>query len=140
VCWLPEPDGREELLRSSRMTSVLPFQIIETLARGTLPIDEWKAGTLLGEAFWRIDDLTDLCDDARSGALNAVLLRASPEDYDPLGAVENLPRSPLVAAVAAEAAECLVEVSSSQAGRRGAMAEFLYFIERYAGLPAADRS
>ena len=33
---------------------------------------------------WRIDDLVDLCQDARPGALNAILLAATGPDRRPL--------------------------------------------------------
>ena len=71
------PTDRERLIECSRLTSVLPFEIIETLAAGGRAHDRPSAGTLLGEAMWRIDDLVDLCQDARSGALNSVLLTAT---------------------------------------------------------------
>jgi len=48
---------------------VLPFEIIETLATGATT----AAGTDLGEAMWRIDDLVDLGRDASSGALNWIV-------------------------------------------------------------------
>ena len=56
---------REQLIECSRLTSVLPFQIIEVLAGGDHAPTERTAGTLLGEAMWRIDDLVDLCEDVR---------------------------------------------------------------------------
>jgi hypothetical protein len=118
----PAEQTPRELIEVSRSTSVLPFRIIETLAGG----DRAPAGTQLGEAMWRIDDLVDLCDDARSGSLNGILLRAadSPES-DVVDEVELLVRP-----MAAEAAELL----------RGGLDDhpnstmFLHFIQRYAGI------
>jgi hypothetical protein len=109
---------RERLIECSRLTSVLPFEIIETLAGGDGP-----AGTLLGEAMWRIDDLVDLGEDARTGALNALLLAGA--------------AGPEIARAAAEAAEKLA------AGLRDSPrpAAFLQFVQRYAGIaprPASD--
>ena len=75
----PEGTTREQLIECSRLTSVLPFQIIETLACGAETPREPSAGTRLGEAMWRIDDLVDLCEDAHSGSLNGVLLAATPD-------------------------------------------------------------
>jgi hypothetical protein len=65
---------RDRLIESSRRTSVVPFQIIEHLANGDHELREPSAGTLIGEALWRIDDLVDVCDDVCRGALNAVAL------------------------------------------------------------------
>jgi hypothetical protein len=147
VCWQPDVAGRERSLATSRLTSVLPFQIIETLARGAITTDEWKTGTLLGEAFWRIDDLTDLCSDTRGGALNGVLLRAWGEGaeadgcYDPSSAIGGLLDSTLIATIAAEAADRLATASStghSGGASLGAVSEFLYFIQSYAGISPTE--
>ena len=66
---------RDRLRECSRLTSVLPFEIIETLVgaddRHGLP----TPGALLGEAMWEIDDLVDLCEDASRGALNSLLFK-----------------------------------------------------------------
>jgi hypothetical protein len=107
------------LLESSRLTSVVPFQIIETLTRGEAGI----AGVQLGEAMWRIDDLVDLCDDARRRSLNGVLLAA--ESFD------RVVESNAIAAAAEEAAGSL---SAGLALCAGPQAPFLFFIQRYAGL------
>jgi hypothetical protein len=109
------------LLESSRLTSVLPFRIIETLARGEAEI----AGVQLGEALWRIDDLVDLCDDARHGSLNGVLLAA--------GSFDRVVESNAIAVAAAEAADSL---SAGLALCAGPQAPFIFFIQRYAGLPS----
>jgi hypothetical protein len=100
----------DELVESSRLTSVLPFEIIATLAGGDL-----RAATQLGEALWRIDDLVDLEQDRHTGALNAIVL----------GSID-------VDSAAAEAAEKLA------AGLSGAATDdrvlFLYFVQRYVGV------
>lgn len=84
---------RSASIQCSRLTSVMPFQIIETLARGPTQLDgEPKAGVLLGEAIWRIDDLIDLCPDARCGALNSVLLEAQGETGGTMGCILQLLR------------------------------------------------
>ncbi len=109
------------LLESSRLTSVLPFQIIETLACGQAGV----AGVQLGEAMWRIDDLVDLCDDARHRSLNGVLLAA--------GSFDRAVESNAITAAAEEAAGCL---SAGLALCAGPQAPFLFFIQRYAGVPS----
>src|SRR5262249_6565499 len=72
-----------ELGRTGEAKSALPIIIIGQIALaclGDVPatanaeIDRLAAE--LGGVFWRIDDLADLASDARSGAINAVLLRA----------------------------------------------------------------
>jgi hypothetical protein len=115
---------------------VLPFQIIETLASGDHAPAEPSAGTLLGEAMWRIDDLVDLCQDARSGSVNGVLLAAAtvadpPGGWDLVTALERLLTSREIARIAAEAAERLV-AGLLRGG--GGTTPFLYFIQRYAGI------
>jgi hypothetical protein len=123
---------------------VLPFQIIETLARGEQAPAEPTAGTQLGEALSRIDDLVDLCQDARSGSLNAVLLTAAtgagrPGECELLAALERLAASAEIGCAAAEAAE-LLRVGLQLAGGGDASedhlptASFLHFIQRYAGI------
>jgi hypothetical protein len=115
----------EELLECSRLTSVLPFEIVAALAGG----DDTEAATLLGEAMWRIDDLVDLDDDARSGALNALLLSASSAD-----------------AAAAEAAEKLEAGLRRASGDRPTVLDhqpsraFLCFVQRYAGIVPSPAS
>ena len=141
----PDQTTRKQLIECSRLTSVLPFQIIETLARGNQASTEPSAGTQVGEAMWRIDDLVDLCQDARSGALNSVLLAAAtgtgrPRERDRLAALERLRTSTHIACVAGEAADRLL--AGLQRGRDGRdtqidpvrTASFLYFIQRYVGI------
>ena len=135
---------RERLIECSRLTSVLPFQIIETLAGGAAAQTEPSAGTLLGEAMWRIDDLVDLCQDARSGALNGVLLTTT--EQDGVAALECLLDSTELAQASSEAAENLLAglppanggpaVGQSQVPRT----TFLYFIQRYAGVAPRQSS
>jgi hypothetical protein len=111
-----EGTTRDELIACSRATSVLPFEIIETLATGATT----AAGTKLGVAMWRIDDLVDLGQDASSGALNAILLAATtPEDLR-----ETIPQA------AAEAAAKLDEALAARDGRDALVA----FVQRYAGI------
>jgi hypothetical protein len=136
---------REQLIDCSRRTSVLPFQIIETLARGNQAYGEPSAGTELGEAVWRIDDLVDLCDDARSGALNSLLLAVAagdgrPRGRDPLASLERLRASRDIASVAGQAAVSLLDGLRRATGHHGVpadhqrSAQLLYFIQRYAGI------
>jgi hypothetical protein len=130
--------GRERLIECSRLTSVLPFQIIEALAFGGHPGTEPTPGTLLGEAMWWIDDLVDLGQDARSGALNGVLLTAT--EGGGIAALEQLLDSTEVADAAGRAAERLLAgLQLSGGGPAAAHAQpssrvFLYFIQRYAGI------
>lgn len=133
---------REQLVEWSRLTSVLPFEIIETLAGGTRSSGEAGTGTLLGEAMWRIDDLVDVCQDARSGSLNSVLLAAAedaaePGDGDLAATLERLTASTIVAYTAGEAAEALsagLEAGAGPVRDHPPEVLFLSFIQRYAGL------
>jgi hypothetical protein len=142
---------REQLIECSRLTSVIPFQIIEALAGGDHAPTERTAGTLLGEAMWRIDDLVDLCQDARRGALNGVLLAAAEEPGHPVGecdlvaVLESLLASTDIACAAALAAESLLAgLQLADGGRATAQdhlhsLSFLHFIQRYAGIaPRSD--
>ena len=95
--------------------------------------------TLLGEAMWRVDDLVDLVDDARNGALNGVLLAACGKrharyDIADLAAVLG---SPGIAAAAAEAAlrlhDGLPAVGVSSEDQRA----YLAFVQRYAAIVPA---
>jgi hypothetical protein len=128
-----------DLIGYSRLTSVLPFQIIEALARGDHPATDRSAGTLLGEAVWRIDDLVDLCADAGSGALNGVLVGATePTGGDVVAALERLLTSTDLTDAACEAADRLLaglQLAGAQPRR-----SFLYFIQRYAGIAPGEAS
>jgi hypothetical protein len=128
--------GRERLIECSRLTSVLPFQIIEALAGGDHPDTEPTPGTLLGEAMWWIDDLVDLGQDARSGALNGVLLTAT--EGGGIAALERLLDSTEVTDAAGRAAESLLAglrlAGGGPATAQPSSTSFLYFIQRYAGI------
>jgi hypothetical protein len=147
IGWAGET-ARGRLIAYSRGTSVLPFQIIEALAGGSSGPTERSAGTLLGEALWRIDDLVDLCQDARSGALNGVLLAAAeePRKRDPVAALERLLASTEIARAATEAAGNLVAGLQRAGDGRTAVRDhppgrsFLHFIQRYAGIAPAQSS
>jgi hypothetical protein len=137
--------AREELIECSRLTSVLPFQIIETLAGGDHAPTERTVGTRLGEAMWRIDDLVDLCQDARRGSLNGVLLAAAtgagrPAERDLLAALERLLDSSDVARAAADAAEELLAGLQLAGDDHQDTASFLHFIQRYAGIAPQRKS
>lgn len=135
-----EPPARDELVECSRRTSVLPFQIIELLATGGRAVPSPTAGTLLGQAMWRIDDLVDLAPDAGLAALNALLLAAAAAPgpvtaSDQVAALERVLASDAIPLAAAQAAECL------QAGLRAAPGAtagggdrrlFLWFVQSYA--------
>jgi hypothetical protein len=127
---------RAELLECSRLTSVLPFEIIEALARsGEAPIER-SAATLLGEAMWRIDDLVDLGEDARSGALNGVLMEAAAGGD--LASLEQVLASPRIAFAAAKGAESLRSgLQLAGALDQPASLVFLSFIQRYAGIASS---
>jgi hypothetical protein len=120
--------ARDQLIECSRLTSVLPFQIIDTLADAQRARAEPTAAIQLGEAMWRIDDLVDLCQDARRGLLNGILLATG--EHDVIKALECLLASTDIACAAREAADDL------QAGLQRAddPTSFLYFVQRYAGI------
>jgi hypothetical protein len=137
--------SRDQLIECSRLTSVLPFQIIEQLAAGEPAQLSPTAGTLLGEAMWRIDDLVDLTQDAGLGALNAVFLAAMPGHRpaaDPEDVVVTLERVLTTGAIplaAAQAAECLDAGLKAAPGGTPTSADryiFLSFVQRYAGFAA----
>jgi hypothetical protein len=145
VNYATDRSAHQQLIECSRLTSVLPFQIIEVLAGGGHVPSERTAGTALGEAVWRIDDLVDLCQDAHSGALNSILLGAMhepgrPGDGDLVGALERLLASTEIAETAARAAETLrngLQLAGRDSGAgvdHRPRAVFLYFIQRYAGI------
>lgn len=129
----------ERMVECSRATSVLPFEIIEVLTIGARTPAAPSAGTLLGDAMWRIDDLVDLSDDARSGALNAVLLEAfgrrGRHDHYDLADLQALLASSGIASAAAEAADCLRNgLRLAGVVVRDDHHAFLQFVQRYAGL------
>jgi hypothetical protein len=139
---LVEFAGRDQLIECSRRTSVLPFQIIEHLATGDPALPSPAAGTLLGEAMWRIDDLVDLAQDASLDALNAVLLTATEEPWPttaPGGAaaLERVLKSHAIPVVAAQAAKYLDAGLKAAPGGIAASEDrrlFLSFVQRYAGI------
>jgi len=126
--------SRQQLTQSSYATSVLPFEIVGTLvASDHAP----AAAHFLGEAMWRIDDLVDLCDDTRAGALNAVVLgvkRSGP------AALEELLRSDHIARTAADAADRLRRGVDRADGGRAECDVFLQFVARYAGIVPSESS
>jgi hypothetical protein len=139
------------LIECSRLTSVMPFQIIESLAAGDHAPGDGRAGVLLGEALWRIDDLIDLCEDVRSGALNGVVLAAADEraragaERGRVAVLESMLTSAHLADTAAEAAERLlaglVLAGDGRAPVPGqSVSSFLAFVQRYAGLGPAEPS
>jgi hypothetical protein len=148
VNYSKDQSAHQQLIECSRLTSVMPFQIIETLVVGSHSPAERTAGTVIGEAVWRIDDLIDLCQDAQCGALNSVLLAAMEEpecrsgQRDPVAALEWLLDSTHIADAAAHAAENLQ--AGLQLTRRGRAignddfpsAVFLHFIRKYAAIAA----
>lgn len=151
VEWSVDQPTRDRLIECSRLTSVLPFEIVDSLAGGAYPLTMAAAGTLLGEAMWRIDDLVDLCQDACSGALNGILLAHCEEherrdrDREPVRALERVLASTDIARAAADAAESLSAGLQLAGGDHPTAdgplraAQFLSFIQRYAGLPPGPR-
>lgn len=121
---------RDQLTQYSYATSVLPFEIVGTLTQGG---HSAAAAQLLGEAMWRIDDLVDLCDDARTGALNAVLLDATGTGRE---ALEGLLATDHIAHAAAHAGDSLLRGVELAGGNDGPCYRdvFLQFIARYAGI------
>lgn len=135
LVWSLAESSGGELTRYSYATSVLPFEIVGTLTQAA---HAQRAARFLGEAMWRIDDLVDLCDDARTGALNAVLLAAGIER----GPLEALLASDHIARAAAEAGESLlrgVEIAEGHVGTSSPDV-FLQFIARYAGIIPRESS
>jgi hypothetical protein len=119
----------------SRATSVLPFGIISTITNAEREPTESSRATMLGEAMWRVDDLVDLVDDARSGALNGVLLaacgRRARYDIADLAAVLG---SPDIAAAAAEAALRLHDGLPTVGVFGDDQRAYLAFVQRYAAI------
>jgi hypothetical protein len=142
------PVAHEQLIEYSRRTSVVPFQIIEHLATGDPALASPTAGTLLGEAMWRIDDLVDLARDAGLDALNGVLLGATQEPgpataSDAIATLEKVLRSHAIPLAAAQAAESLDAGLSAAASGPAAGANrllFLSFVQRYAAIAPSDES
>ncbi|MEN3317585.1 MAG: hypothetical protein V7643_986 [Mycobacterium sp.] len=129
----------EREIEWSRATSVLPFEIIETLTNAGRPPATPSSGTLLGEAMWRIDDLVDLIDDARSGALNALLLktlqRRGPHDGYEVADLQAVLTSSGIASAAVEATECLRHgLGVERLVRSDDQRTFLQFVQRYAAI------
>lgn len=143
----PEGSG-QRLMDCSRLTSVMPFQIIETLAGGSEEAGDRSAASLLGEAMWRIDDLVDLCQDARSGAVNGLLLAATQgAGRDVVAVLERLLSSTGIAAAARQAAnDLLAALHAAGGGRRADVQDdqpsrsFLYFVQQYAGIAPRQTS
>lgn len=128
----------EELIECSRVTSVIPFQIIHSLADANYAAYDPSVATLLGEAMWRIDDLVDLCQDARSGALNSILLAATETpghaggERDVVAALKGLLASTDIARATAQAAENLL--AGLHSADHQSKLSFLHFIQRYTGI------
>jgi hypothetical protein len=126
----------ERRVECSRTTSVLPFNIIETITTAGRSTD--STATMLGEAIWRIDDLVDIVDDARSGALNGVLLeacrrRGRHDGYDITDLSEVLGPTG-IASAAAEAADRLHDGLGFGTIAPDDRLAYLGFVQRYAGI------
>jgi hypothetical protein len=128
-------------MECSRATSVLPFEIIATITNAHRVPAASPTATVLGEAMWRVDDLVDLTEDARSGALNGVLLaaaeqRGQPARYD-LADLTAVLGSPGIATAAADAGRRLYDglqtVGVTGEDRRA----YLAFVQRYADVDPA---
>jgi hypothetical protein len=126
----------ERRVECSRATSVLPFNIIDTITIAGRSTD--STATMLGEAIWRIDDLVDIIDDARSGALNGVLLQACRrrgrhDGYDITDLSEVLDPTG-IASAAAEAADRLQDGLGLGTIAPDDRLAYLGFVQRYAGI------
>lgn len=130
-----------EQIDCSRLTSVVPFQIIEALATRNHALPEATPGTLLGEAMWRIDDLVDLAADIRVGALNGVLLATTDTtratDAPAVPTLEEVLTSGAIPAAATLAADYLDAGLTATAADARDRRMFLSFVQRYAGIAAA---
>lgn len=128
-------DTPAALLRCSQETSVLPFEILGAMAGGG---DPPPAAGHLGRALWRIDDLADLTADARSGALNALLLELGfpprhPVELDPAVVGPAIERASMEAADSlARAVSLLDEPPATH--HPGDLDVVLVFLARYAGI------
>jgi hypothetical protein len=124
----------------SRATSVLPFEIISTIANAGIVPAVRSPATMLGEAMWRVDDLVDLVDDARYGALNALLLaacgrRGTHADYDVVD-LTYLLGSADIAAAATDAAQRLHQGLQAAEVTGDDQRAYLAFVQRYAEIGA----
>lgn len=133
----------DQMVEWSRRTSVLPFQVIEHLATGAPNLAPVTAGTLLGEAMWRIDDLVDLADDAASGSLNAVLLNmrrqwGTASTPDVLTKALTSGVIPLTAAHAVQLLDSGLAAASGSGTPGEERDVFVSFVQRYAGIPHRD--
>ena len=133
----------ERAIEWSRATSVLPFEIIETITAARRAPATPSSGTLLGEAMWRIDDLVDLIADARSSALNALLLntfqRGGRHDGYDVSDLQAVLASSGIASAAAEAADRLRDgLQLTGMVRSDDQRAFLQFVQRYAGIEPAS--
>lgn len=105
-----------ERLAISRDKSALPFSIIAAIsalgAGDDLPSHEGLIQDL-GTIFWLTDDLVDVVGDARSRALNSLLVRAAGEDTLEVGAnLMRLLESTLIADAAVSVRDALERVQS----------------------------
>jgi hypothetical protein len=128
----------ERRVECSRTTSVLPFNIIDTITTARPAVVVPSTATMLGEAIWRIDDLVDIVDDARSGALNGVLLeacrrRGRHDGYDITDLSEVLGPTG-IASAAAEAADRLHDGLGFGTTAPDDRLAYLGFVQRYAGI------
>jgi hypothetical protein len=130
-----------EQIDCSRLTSVVPFQIIEALASPNHGPPQPTPGTLLGEAMWRIDDLVDLAADIRVSALNGVLLATTDTtrttDAAAVPTLEEVLTSGAIPAAATLAVEYLDAGLTATAADARDRHMFLSFVQRYAGIAAA---
>jgi hypothetical protein len=138
----PNSLSSQREIECSRTTSVVPFEIIETLTNAGRAPATPSSGTLLGEAMWRIDDLVDLIDDARSGALNALLLktfqRCEPHHGYDVANLQAVLTSSGIASAAVEATDCLRHgLGLEGLVRSDDQRAFLQFVQRYAGIEPA---
>jgi hypothetical protein len=134
----------KELIDASRRTSILPFVIMEHLARGGGARAAPSLAGSLGKAVWLIDDLVDLTRDVRADALNAVVVAATASEApdvtpDPRRVLERVLMSGILAPVAAQAAEYLdhgLRAAEPTDPYHGVL--FVSFVQAYAGIvPAA---
>ena len=127
--------SREQLRAYSRLTSVLPFEIIGGLSGGPAAS---RAATSLGLAMWRIDDLVDLRQDLRTGALNGVLLGIDAVCATPADALATLLAGATIETECDRAADDLAAglgpLPITDGAHAAARRAFLGFVQGYAGL------